>query len=371
MMHTPVYPRHRFTAQRGLSVVELLISLVIGMAVIAGSIQVVVSSKRTFLDQDEVSFIQANARYAMDLMGKDIRMAGYLGCAALQSVEKADAIDKTLLDEKLRVYVSLDGLRGFEGGSSAADFPEDFKDQAFAGTDALVIRRAGDSEKNIKEHNGNTAIIKLWDDHNYSVGSTLIISDASCRNVGLFQLSGPAAVPAQEIRHQKAGTDNCTSVIKGNFSCLPTCNDTSCDGYDAASGAYSSGSRLTEFVSHAYYIGESSVMPGMPALRRQVFNANGAPGTSSEEVALGVEDMKIIYEIDSDGDGDVDQARKASEITTDEDWDKVLSVKVSLVFRSQAPVLAVAESKTLAGKDYNDRYMRQLVNASFRIRNRG
>jgi Tfp pilus assembly protein PilW len=358
------------TAQRGLSVVELLISLIIGMAVIAGSIQVVVSSKRSFLDQDEVSFIQTNARYALDLMGKDIRMAGYLGCAALQTVEKADAINKDSLDEKLRVYVSLDGLRGFEWGSATADFPEDFKDKAIADTDALVIRRAGERELNIKDHNSTTATINLWDQHNYTVGSTLMVSDASCRNVGLFQISGPATVPTQVIRHELTSTGNCTSVIKGNFSCLPTCTGTSCGGFDAVSGYYSSGSKLMEFVSHAYYIGESDVMPGVPALRRQIFNANGTPGTTSEEVALGVENMKIIYELDSNGDGNVDQARKASEIS-DAEWSKVLSVKVSLIFRSQAAVLPVSESKNLAGTDYNDRYMRQLVNASFRIRNRG
>lgn len=355
------------TAQRGLSVVELLISLIIGMAVIAGSIQVVVSSKRSFLDQDEVSFIQANARYALDLMGKDIRMAGYLGCAALQTVEKADAINKNSLDEKLRVYVSLDGLRGFEWGSATADFPEDFKDKAIADTDALIIRRAGERELNIKTHNSTTATINLWDQHNYTVGSILMVSDASCRNVGLFQVSGPATVPTQIIRHELTGTGNCTNVIKGNLFCLPTCTGTSCG---AVGAEYAPGSKLMEFVSHAYYIGESDVIPGMPALRRQIFNANGAPGTASEEVALGVENMKIIYELDSNGDGNVDQARKASEIS-DAEWSKVLSVKVSLVFRSQAAVLPISESKTLAGTDYNDRYMRQLVNASFRIRNRG
>jgi type IV pilus assembly protein PilW len=354
------------SAQRGLSVVELLISLIIGMAVIAGSIQVVVSSKRSFLDQDEVSFIQANARYALDLMGKDIRMAGYLGCAALQTVEKADAIDKDSLDDKLRVYVSLDGLRGFEWGSATADLPEDFKDKAIADTDALVIRRAGERELNIKSHDSTTATINLWDQHNYTVGSTLMVSDASCRNVGLFQISGPATVPAQVVRHELSGTGNCTSIIKGEFSCSGSPSPPG----SPASSFYSPGSKLMEFVAHAYYIGESDVMPGVPALRRQIFNANGAPGTTSEEVALGVENMKIIYELDSNGDGNVDQARKASEIS-DAEWGKVLSVKISLVFRSQAAVLPVSESKTLAGTDYNDRYMRQLVNASFRIRNRG
>lgn len=126
-----------------------------------------------------------------------------------------------------------------------------------------------------------------------------------------------------------------------------------------------------EFVAHAYYIGESTVMPGMPALRRQVFNANGAASTTSEEIALGVEDMEILYGVDSNNDGNVEQMRKASEITSETEWGKVISVQISLVFRSQMPVLSVAEEKTLAGTDYNDRYMRQVINSTIRIRNRG
>lgn len=362
--------------QRGLSVVELLISLVIGMAVIAGSIQVVVSSKRSFMDQDEVTFIQTNARFAMDILGKDIRMAGYLGCATQKSVQLANSIDNDGDG-----YVSLHGLQGFEGEASVAAFPADFKAVATLGTDAILIRRASDTELDVKNHNGHSAVIDLWDDHNYKKGSTLMIADASCRNIGLFEVSGPSGLPAHNIVHNKgagAGSGNCTKVIKGNFVCLPTCTATKCGGYEAAAGSYGPGSKVMEFVAHAYYIGESDVSPGMPALRRQVFVANGPASTTSEEVALGVEDMEILYAVDSNGDGDVDQMRKASEMDlngngtiSNDEWDQAISVKISLVFRSQMPVLPVAEKKTLAGTEYNDRFMRQVVNSTIRIRNRG
>src|SRR5690606_17094791 len=235
------------------------------------------------------------------------------GCAAPGSVEKADAIDKDLLDEKLRVYVSLEGLQGFEWGSATAELPDDFKDQALANTDALIIRRAGDRELNVRGHNGTVATVTLWENHSYAAGSTLMVSDASCRNVGLFQMSGPATVPAQVIHHQQAGTSNCTSIIKGHFSCSVSPGPPA----PPASSFYASGSKIMEFVAHAYYIGESTVMPGMPALRRQVFNANGAASTTSEEIALGVEDMEILYGVDSNNDGNVEQMRKASEITSE------------------------------------------------------
>jgi type IV pilus assembly protein PilW len=374
-MPAPHFPRRKTATQRGLSVVELLISLVIGMAVIAGSIQVVVSSKRSFMDQDEVSFIQANARYALDLMSKDIRMAGYLGCATQKSVQTANSIN-----HNANGYISMHGLKGFEGESGTAGFPSDFSAIAKSGTDAVLIRRASDSELDVERHNGHSAEIKLWDEHNYQKGSTLMIADASCRNVGLFEVSGPSGLPAHHIVHNKGSgaVGNCTKVVKGDFVCSASCTATRCEGYDAATGSYGPGSKVMEFVAHAYYVGESTVMPGMPALRRQVFNANGPWSTSSEEIALGVEDMEIVYGVDSNKDGNVDQLRKASEMDlnangtiSDDEWDQAISVQISLVFRSQMPVLSVAENKTLAGATYNDRYMRQVVNSTIRIRNRG
>jgi type IV pilus assembly protein PilW len=361
--------------QRGLSVVELLISLVIGMAVIAGSIQVVVSSKRSFMDQDEVTFIQTNARFSVDLLGKDIRMAGYLGCATQKSVQLANSINNDAGG-----YISLHGLVGYEGEVNTNSFPADFRAKVKAGSDGVLIRRAADSgEMDVSKHVAASATVHLWDEHSYKKGSTLMIADASCRNVGIFQVSGPNGLPANHITHNTgSGTNNCTKIIKGNFSCDPSCKAVSCGGYGTASGAYGPGSKIMEFVAHAYYIGESDVMPGMPALRRQVFNANGPAGTSSEEIALGVEDMEILYAVDSNSDGDVDQMRKASEMDlngngtiSNEEWDQVISVKINLVFRSQLPALPVAEKKTLAGTEYNDRFMRQVVNSTFRIRNRG
>lgn len=370
--------RNRFRrphGENGLSVVELLISLVIGMAVIAGSVQVVVSSKRSFTDQDEVTFIQTNARYALDMMSKDIRMAGYLGCVTKDSVQIANSVE-----DSAGGYISLHGLKGFEGETSTSTFPADFRANVKTGTDAVLIRRASDSgDLDVSKHVAASATIHIWDNHNYAEGSTLMIADASCRNVGLFQVSGPNGLPANHINHNTGGgTKNCTKIIKGNFVCDASCKAVSCGGYGTATGSYGPGSKVMAFVAHAYYVGNSTVMPGMPALRRQVFNANGAPGTSSEEIALGVEDMEILYGVDSNGDGDVDQSRKATEMDlngngtiSDDEWDQVLSVKISLVFRSQMPVLSVSESKSIAGTNYNDRYMRQAVNTTVRIRNRG
>ena len=374
-MNTPNNGRGRIARQSGLSVVELLVSLVISMAVVAGSVQVVVSSKKNFLDQDEVTFIQTNARFAMDLLGKDIRMAGYMGCATKDSMQVANSID-----DSIGGYLSTHGLVGFEGSDDSSGFPADIKADAKPNTDAILLRHANTAgEMNVSSHNPNAATIHLQQDHNYKQESILMIADASCRSVGIFQVSGPNGLPANHINHNTgSGTHNCTKIIKGNFVCNASCKPTECDGYTSAAGGYGPGSKIMEFVSHAYFIGDSDIMPGMPALKRSVLNANGAPSTSVEELALGVEDMQIFYGVDSNRDGDVDQFHIATDMDldgngtiTEDEWDQVLNVKISLVFRSQNTVLPTAEARTLAGKDYNDRYMRQIVNSTINIRNRG
>lgn len=358
--------------QAGISIIELLISLVISMAVVAGAVQVVASSKRNFMDQDEVTFIQTNARYALDLIAKDVRMAGYAGCATKTAMDIANS-----LTSNFDGYVSLHGLRGFEGELNNNAFPADFKDQVKTDTDAILIRRASDeNELDVKHHNASAATIDFWQGHDYDNGSVLMIADASCRHVGLFQASG--ANPSR-IAHAMGGvTENCTTVIKGNFACDGSCTATKCGDAEAATGNYGVGSKVMGFIAHAYFIAESSVLPGMPALKRQALAKSGAPVTVTQELAVGVEDMQILYGVDSDSDGAVDQFRKASDMDlngdghiSDAEWDQVMSVKVSLVFRSQNPVLPKPQAKTFAGKDYNDRFMRQVVNSTLRIRNRG
>lgn len=360
--------------QAGFSVVELLVSLVISMAVIAGAIQIVASSKRSFLDQDEVTFIQNNARYALDLLSRDIRMAGYMGCSGQGSAQVANSID-----DDAGGFVSMHGLQGFDG-SAVNTFPAAYRNDATAGTDSIMVRRAsGEGELDVNSHNPAAATIHLWGPHKYAVGSTLVIADASCRNVGLFQVSGPNNQPANHIVHNTGNaTRNCTKIIKGDFVCEPTCRAVSCGGFGVATGGYGAGSKVMSFVSHAYYVGESSVIPGMPALKRRAFTANGPAGTRSEEIALGVEDMQLLYGVDTTGNGSVDQFRTAAQMdlngdgtVSHQEWDQVLSVKISLVFRSQQPVMPQAQQKTLAGKEYNDRFLRQVVNSTVRVRNRG
>lgn len=63
--------------QAGLSLVELMIAIALGITLTAGVIQVFFSSTQTFSLGDDLGQIQQNGRMALDLMTRNIRMAGY------------------------------------------------------------------------------------------------------------------------------------------------------------------------------------------------------------------------------------------------------------------------------------------------------
>lgn len=67
-------PAHR---QRGFSMVEILVALMISVFLIAGVIQLFLGSKQTYRFHDALSRLQENGRLALDTMARDIRMAGF------------------------------------------------------------------------------------------------------------------------------------------------------------------------------------------------------------------------------------------------------------------------------------------------------
>jgi len=68
---------HSLTKQRGLTLIELLVALIICATVIAAIYRVFIAQSKAYVFQDQVVEIQQNIRTAMELMVRDIRMAGF------------------------------------------------------------------------------------------------------------------------------------------------------------------------------------------------------------------------------------------------------------------------------------------------------
>lgn len=73
----------RFSNQRtaaGISLVEMMIAMVIGLVLMLGVIQVFSASRTASMLAEGSARAQENGRFAMDFLQRDIRMAGHFGC---------------------------------------------------------------------------------------------------------------------------------------------------------------------------------------------------------------------------------------------------------------------------------------------------
>ena len=76
---------------RGFSLVELLLALAIGLVLVAGGSQVVISSRATQASQQAAMWLQDDARFVLGKMIQEIRQAGMFGCLGTAFIENAPA----------------------------------------------------------------------------------------------------------------------------------------------------------------------------------------------------------------------------------------------------------------------------------------
>lgn len=341
----------------GFSIVELMVAILIGLIILAGVIQVVITSKTTFIGQEEMSFIQENARYAVDLIGKDVQSAGYWGCAGV-SARVAVAAKNTDAPQLLSA-LPVGGYDGSDYANMPAFVKTNIRGITPSGTatpvypDVLIVRGAEGAMTGIESHDGASIKIKDNDAFGLSDNAYFVVAGEDCRRMSIVKA---ATVSGDEIAYNATG--NCTTAIK------PSLLKKTFDCTTAAYEPYLPGATVMAYDAKAYYIGNSSAINGFPALKRVILSNDGV---REEELALGVEDMEILYGVAAN-DGNV-QYKVAKDVTAAE-WPLVASVQIQLVFRSQSASAQPAVDQEFLGKTYNDGFMRQLVSTTFRLRNR-
>ncbi len=231
--------------QRGMTLIELMVALAIGAFLMLGAITVFMQSRTAFRVTESMSRLQENARFALDTMEPDIRMAHFWGLTPRTYLIQgraapADGAGVGVHDcgnnWKLNLNETVEGSNTYANvigcpPTTGAQVPN---------SDVLVVRRAGEDA---------IAAAAL-------TPGTLYIQSTRAQ---LGQIFVGTAIPA---------------------------------GYNATT------SETHRLLASGYFVSTQSAIANVPSLRRKFVQASGAIG--EEEIMIGVEDMQIQFGIDTD-----------------------------------------------------------------------
>lgn len=320
-------PQNSSKQQSGLTLIELMIALVLGLLLVAGVIQIFVSNKHSYRVTEAHSRLQDNARFALEVLSKNVRSAGYSGCRAIENMNVV-----TIANAPVPASMTANTIISGSEATSATTWSPAVSVSLGAvvgGTDVITLigsrgcgatltGNVGSPNANIQVFSPNTC--------NLVAGDALMIAD--CEDSHIFRATNVSNGAGQQTVSHGSASNGATHFCK---SYNPSPYTGACAAGDD-NKLYGYDSELLKFVAETYFIRAGT--NGDPALWK--LNLTAAVGANNPvELVEGIENMQIEYGVDTNDDDIVDDYRDAQVVSAANagvgEWDKVISARISLL----------------------------------------
>lgn len=352
----------RVTEEHGFSMVELMIAMTLSLIVLAGILSIFSGSRSTYETIDRLSRLQENGRFALDQIVADTRSAGYLGCT-----NKPKYRLTTLNHSADLAWDFSQAVRGFEAsGSSWSPTIGSAIDTPAPGSDVLVLR--------VPDREAIGVPLKSPMSTSSSGFTVTHLAAASLSSGDVVLLSNCEAEVAFQITGFTSGSDvvgdTLTHAVGGDTTTSPG-NATASIDYP-----FPAHSELIPVHTVIYYVRQSGSGTGSSCNSKNSCSLWRRKGVNApEELVEGIDSMQVLYGVDTDDDGALDDYSTAAAIAVSNRWAGVMSVRVALLARSLDEYSRNTDTSTYALLDttvgpYNDRRMRKVFSATTSLRNR-
>jgi len=239
----------------GVTLVELLVAMTIGLVLIIGATQVYVDSRTAYAVNETTARLQENARYAMSILEPDIRMSGNWGLTNV-----SDGIGGKALPTDAQL-----GLGAPAASTCGVNFPL-----------LLGLPVQGTNDSYAATCAANSVAVPNADTMTVRRASTITVPPATA--------SGPLRICSTRT------SGLLVTDISGAF-----CQDVN--------------AQINNLIVNLYYVDQSSSQAGVPSLRRKALNGaaactapvSAAPCFQDDELVPGVEDLQVQYGVDLTG----------------------------------------------------------------------
>ena len=311
---------------RGMTLIELMVSLALGVFLTWGAFEVYVRSKSNYRAADALTRLQENTRFALETIEPDLRLTGFWGRHREGGrVERPGAIVVSCDGGDVTDW-ALDLAVGVAAQDDNYDLDCAAWSEARAASDVLIIRhaseRATDPQAGKIQLHTDLTLARLFDD----------------------------------------------GVVPADF--LPT-------------------AVTHDLVVHAYYVDNaSSFDDGLPSLRRQTL-VDGSI-VEDQEMITGVENLQVQFGLDTDADGGVERYVDPGSPVLDDTSAlfipaaRIVAVRFWLLVRGEeSPGADFRDTRTYqpldldnapitpGGAEYPDNFQRIAVTKTVYLRNQG
>lgn len=318
----PGLPRR---AMQGVTLVELMVALVLGLIVAGSAMAVFISNRQTYVATASMGRLQEGARIAFELMSRDVRGAGTIPCS-----------NETLLNN------IVDTTDWWAGKGTGASSTEQWENASFAGYstadgDALQLISAASAEADptvvASEPAGGLPMdLAVNSVDGISAGDLLMVCDYGYYDSTTGAKRSPEGAIFQATAVSPGKITIAETGTPGNSTSDPTLFVPDAPLMPQANGL------VAVLRPVRWYIGDNT-HGGKSLFRTRLVNDGGTLSLAEDEIVPGADDMDLSYLVE-DGTSYVPAASVA-------DWTKVLAVQVDLHLTGTDTVDGVAIERDL------------------------
>jgi prepilin-type N-terminal cleavage/methylation domain-containing protein len=307
--------------QRGVSLIELMVAVLLGAIVVAGLIQILSANRKAYQLQESNNFQQQNLRFASDSIDWSVRMADFWGGAKAHDVKGLmnNGSGASGCNAAWILSADSDAAAGATNGSGGI-YGYDGKD-SFPIPDCSIVDDAD------YVHGSDVLVVRYADTDPCSVvdGSTAVLSTttkASCQPDSKYYL---VANVGQQAQLFDAG------------SSIPVTGDTRRYIYPYRLEIYYLQPCSDRGTGHCSATSDGGIP--RPTLMRLRLQGDGT--LTSEPLVEGIEQLQFEYGVSNNG--GVSQFKIANDMSAT-DWGTVLAMRVTLLARGQNRDMAISHA---------------------------
>lgn len=287
-------------ANAGVTLVELMVAVVLGLIIIGSVINVFLSSNQIFKVNSNLATLQENARIGFEILARDIRETGATPCGTFPSQVASVVRISSAVPWWANWWGGGSPLRGFEGSENALNTDEialangivatgTAANQRVVNTDSILTLQAAETTSAISAHSNTDKQFTVTNITPFNEADVVVVCDL--RGAAIFQIGSISATNKKIDYNTSIASNNCSNNLGApiNLACTTTTSKT----FNSADSA-----QIGKLVSNYWYIGNNS--RGSKSLFRitminKTVNSVKTWIQDTQEVIPGVSDMQIQY----------------------------------------------------------------------------